>query len=238
MKHRAPAVVAGILLLLLLLMMLAYTVASRITGRKVQELLDRFAADGRPMTAADVIPPPLPDEKNAARLYWSAAQRLEAIPCGETHLLRWLGAILGLARQRELPEDDRRRLEEWMERPEIAEAIETIRQAVLLPDCRFDLAWDQGILLTMPHLIPMRTLVELVAEHSRRQAAAGDRAGAWESAWLALRAADALRGEPTLISQLMRANMPELRWNGSRRWLRTVRRRPGWPRDWTGRWKK
>jgi len=207
MKHRTPAIAAGILLCLLLLLMLAHAVAARITGRKVQELLDRFAADGRPMTAAEVIPPPVPDDENGARLYLGAAQHLKEIPCDETNLLHWLGAAIGQARGRGLPEDERRRLEEWMDSPEVAQAIEKVRQAVMLPACRFDNDWNRGMAMVMPHLIPMRNLVLLVDEHSRRQAAAGDRAGAWESAWLALRAADALRGEPTLVSQLTRAHL-------------------------------
>ncbi len=207
MKHRTLAVISGIVLCLLLALLLAHAVALRITGRKVQALLDRFAADGRPMTTAEVIPPTVPDEENAAQLYQQAIELLAAIPEGEVSRLQWLGGTIRMARNNEVSDDERRRLDELMASPEVAEALNLIRQAAERSACRFDNHWEKGFAMVLPHLVPMRSLTQIVDEYSRRQAAAGDRAGAWKSAWLALRTADALRGERILISQLVRAHV-------------------------------
>ena len=73
-----------------------------------------------------------------------------------------------------------------------------------MPHCRFDVRWEDGIEVRLQHIGAMRRLSRVLAASVRLRIEAGDYAAAWEVTETALHMADALRGEPSLVSQSLR----------------------------------
>lgn len=157
-------------------------------------------AAGRPQEMAEILPPPLAVADNAAPVYLDVATRLGVKDAAGMSVLDKVGKI---NIESPTPEEIAS-LRKLLAEPVVAQAIGEL-EAATLKSCRFDLDYSKGFALLLPHLSPMRRLMYLLVTKAKVQADAGDLAGAWDTELCALRFADALKTEPMLISQLVRA---------------------------------
>jgi hypothetical protein len=154
---------------------------------------------GRPMTMAQLIPPKPAGAENAAPVYLAALAKLKERQVDGQSAMDWISrGFRVLATPEELAG-----LQKTLQDPVVIKAIGEIEAATLKP-CQFDLDYSKGAAMPLPHLQSMRSLEWVFGAKAKMQAAAGDTAGAWDTAISGVRLADALKTEPILISQLVR----------------------------------
>jgi hypothetical protein len=96
--------------------------------------------------------------------------------------------------------------------------------AAARPQARFWINFDAGFGMLMPHLARVKSAVQYLSLHANAALEAGDRQTALEDLRLVFRLAESMRGEATLISQLVRMAALQLAleplWEGlaSHRW--------------------
>ena len=189
------------LLVVLLLVHTALLVLSGVTLRNAYRDLQQA---GRPMTGAEIIPAEVPAGENAAPLYTSAFALLDAETIGEEKLFQCLAQA---ARDFSAdPESGKKQsaFEQLLAREDVARALAMIEQAAARPKCNFNLQYDQGAALLVPHVQGMLKMGRILAARAQLEARRQENERAWNSIETNLRMADALREEPILISALVR----------------------------------
>ncbi len=167
--------------------------------------------DGRPMDAAEIIPPDVPDAQNGALLYASAALLLKAQPSPEAgqpdarrqDLLGYLGTRASEFAAGTLDPNKQAEFRQLMEQEVVTSAMSAIRQGAQRPACRFDCDYDNGVGMN-PYLSDLRTLARVVGAKACLEAEAGRPEAAWDLAQTLATMADGRRSEPIIISQLVR----------------------------------
>lgn len=215
MKKRLVRILTAVAVVIVALGII-YAIAVAISAAKLRRAYAELEKAGRPMRSADVIPPEIPDAENAALLYQSAALLLKAQPAPQKSedqkdkdLLSYLGSLStplvdGTIEPNELVE-----LEQWIGQDVVSQALSIVQQGAQRPGCRFEQNYNP-LFAHNPSLLDLRGLTRLLDAKTRLEARAGRPANAWELAWVQLKLADALRQDPTLISQLVRMAMIRL----------------------------
>ncbi len=99
--------------------------------------------------------------------------------------------------------------------------------AAARPQARFWINYDAGFAMLLPHLVRVKAGCQYLALHASAALQAGDRQTAIEDVKLMFRLLDSIRGEPILISHLVRMAAMQLAlgpvWEGlaDRRWSET-----------------
>lgn len=198
--------IAGIALLGLATLYVALDLWGSWRLRRACQALEQ---DGRPMTWTQLAKPKPGDLYNAAPVYQAAALLLKS------HLLDDRNALSKLEDlcMASTPEA-RAKLALAFQDPTIANALREVEAASRRP-CVFDLDFSQGFDLKLAHLRDLKSLAFILAAKAQVQAAGGDTAGAWETALVNFRLGNALKDEPTLISQLVRIAMLSIAIDGA-----------------------
>jgi hypothetical protein len=170
------------------------------------------------MQAADVIPPEVPDMANGAVLYENAALLLKAEPSPDMDrpaeerdqpgvqedLLGYVGHLARLFADGTLDPNRQPELQELMRREAVTNAVAAVEQGTQRPTCRFNNDYDRGLSMTHPHLMDLRPLTCIIGAGARLEAHAGRPQTAWDLVQTQVKIADAMRTEPSLVSQLVR----------------------------------
>jgi len=163
---------------------------------RLQRELSRLKASGAPLTMAEVAPPPVPDEKNAAVLYQQAfaflpededAVRIAdfASPDPKTRATVSVKDIQRIVAERQ-------------------QALALLEEAASRPACRFPVNWEHGYHALLPHLSAVRHFSRFLAAKAVTDAMDGHTSEAFDGVALILRMTDHVSAEPSLISQLVR----------------------------------
>jgi hypothetical protein len=194
---------AGLLTWLAAAMALAaigYAALFVVTAVQARRVENRLRANGRPMRAEEVIPPPVPDGENAAMLYNAAFLRLRAAPADGGSLMDRLRTLTA-AKDRVATNAELRVL---LGSDAVRVAMDLVAEGTARPRCRFDVNYGDGAGAKLPHVTELMTVSRIVAARARVAAQSGDAQAAWRDALTGLRFASAMRDEPLLISQLVR----------------------------------
>ena len=188
---------------------------------KLQEVLDRIAARGEPIRWADLAPPPVPDERNAALLYKQAAAtplvqvalsprrqepltpREDSRKTPECRRLDRLGSMIPhLMRYPEFRRKHPKELAEVLRLSKTTLAL--CRKARGLDGCNWGIDFDKPRPMTdIAPLRPYRILARLLCLAAVAAHEAGSDAEAHEYIHDALALSDAVDVTPTLISHLV-----------------------------------
>jgi hypothetical protein len=160
-------------------------------------------AKGFPATPADLdksYPSP-PKEQNAAEKYQAAFAAMEKTERG------WMQEdftrdIEKTPKQSRLAKALAQKLREYLD--DNAETLRLLHEAADRPASHYPLDFSQGIQLPLPHLAKLRAAVRLLRIEALVAAEDGDTQRALDAVKAALAAADSVRQEPVLISQLVR----------------------------------
>ncbi len=197
---------AKLLLVLILLAGIVDLVAAIYFGGKLRSELASLKAAGKPVTVAELVPPPVDEAENAYPLYMEAGEIVNRHAAGrqsrggyrvtpnDTYPFgyqdrQWDDPEV-LACLEVLVEQDQR-------------ALEFVRQAAERPRYRSDLDWAHPFEAAFPHLISARWLSHFLAASAVVAAERGDTAEALERVRLGLVMARHVSEEPTLISELV-----------------------------------
>jgi len=185
----------------------AYGFALARSAAKLREAYAALEADGRPMDAAEMLPPNVPDAQNAALLYERAAAALKRQQAPRKTLLEHLSDLSRRAFKDSPEPEDRAELERLIKQDFVVRALADIEQGTLLPGCRFNRDYRGGLLADLPMSKDVRGLTRLLAARARLEAEGGDPHKAWQTVRTQLKFAGALRDEPTCDSQFTRVIM-------------------------------
>ena len=172
-----------------------YLVATFSTRRLVLVQVEALRRAGQPVRSADLAPPPVADDQNAAVLYAQVASDADSI---DTQLRQAFG-------RHDLNDafapPHRTLLHQILEQHDLT--FQKLEQAGRQPGCRFSINWSQPDRL-LPHYAWMRAIVRALGYRAREQAQTGQAEAAYRSLAASLQAARHLSREPTLIGQLLR----------------------------------
>jgi len=182
----------------------SHAIANLVASPKLNKTIQQVKAEGIKLTPQEVIPPPVPDKENAALIYQQAfdlADKLEATHKVKENSLP--GGSWGAQLEKLTPEQ-KRTANEIINDPEFIKLYTLTEEAANLPSCRFNLQYNKGPNLSLPHHPKIRSLARLVAARVYFLVQEGRWKEALESAKTGLRLGDSLTGEPFFISQLVR----------------------------------
>jgi hypothetical protein len=184
--------------LVIVVLAVAYAVLLAQATLKLRRAYAALAAEGRPMRAAEVLPPQIPDSDNAAVLYQSAVLMLKGQPTGDMSLYE---RLTGRGSGR-LSEEEKKQL---IGQEAVANALTLVEQGTHRPACQIQ--HDNGNVFAFPYGPPsedMRNLAALLMTRARFEAQAGRPAQAWDLLVTQLRFADSLRRDPASSTQFTR----------------------------------
>ena len=173
--------------------------------RALSRRLDKLHAAGVPRTWREVIPPPIPDQDNAAVLYEQAFSTLNFDVLGNMEdrdlLNRFVTDSSPRSREKARPEV----------RLIIAAnqaALTLVKQGAARPRCRFAIDWDElPPLVLYPQFAHARVCVRMLAADALLAAEEGDGQRAIESYRSAVRMSAHVASEPAMIAFLASAGM-------------------------------
>jgi hypothetical protein len=209
MKKRTVKILTGIAIVLVVLGLI-YAIAVSVSSAKLHKVYAALEKDGRPMEPWQVIPPEVPDTENAALLYKSAALLLKAQSAPQENLLEYLGDLSSTFIKESLASDKLAEFKQLIGQDLVTQALSIVEQGTRRGACRFDLNYDDGINMLLPHLSDLRNLTRILGAKAYLEAKTGNPDTAWEMVSTQLKFADAMRTEPVLISKLVRMSMIRL----------------------------
>jgi hypothetical protein len=204
MRKRTVKILTGIGITVVVLGVI-YAIAVGISSSKLRRAYADLQKDGRPMMLGDIIPPQVPDEENGALLYESAALLLKAQPAPDGNLLVYLAGLSDKFLEESIEPDKLAELKQLIGQDSVTQALSLVEQGTRRKSCRFDHDYNAGFNMLLPHLAGMRNIIFIIGARACLQAEAGRSDTAWELCQSQLRFADALRNEPVVVSQLVRA---------------------------------
>ncbi len=197
---RLAKILAGLAAVLLVL----HTVLLVASGLALRNAREELRAAGRPMAPAEIIPKKVPASENAAPLYTSAFALLDSESV-EDKPLKFFVADAGRDYTMDPDSEDKRfAFEQAIANETFVQAFDLIQQAAARPRCNFDLPYDQGYAMRVPHVNGLLAIHRILASKIMLETRRGEAQNAWQSVELALRIANSLRDEPVLISHLVR----------------------------------
>lgn len=193
---------------------LFYTVTLVRATTKLRRAYAALEAAGRPMQTAEILPPAVPDAQNAATLYQSAALMLKGQPAGEKNLLEHLGELSRSQRDKPTNPDRIARQEQniaelrhLMTLPVVTAALAAVEEGTQRPACQFSREYSGALSVDAPYRQDVRNLSFILGARATFEAEAGKTAQAWNTLLTQLKFADALRSDPTAMSQLIRSGL-------------------------------
>jgi hypothetical protein len=177
--------------------------------RTIDELLEALAAALRSKdlerTSAildalleKTVPPPIPDEENAAFVYLRAFDLLEAAPLSEAEKEL---VVTRIAKGEPFTAEELAAARELLAKA--APVLALLREGAALPGCRFPLYYEDGPAMRLDHIAPAILTAKLLRFEAFVRAQEGDAAGAAEDLGAALRLSAGVREDRLLISSMV-----------------------------------
>lgn len=179
-----------------------YTAISTKWNGRAQDELAKIRAKGEPITCAELAPPPVPDQINAALIYQQAFTMLPVSSSGNDSQI-----IDTVITKEERIKDPSL----WDKSRQILvrnrQLMDTIAEAARRPKCRFPVKWEDGAAALLPHYSKIREIARWEAADALVKAKYGDMAGSILASEIGLSVSESIKDEPILISLLVRASM-------------------------------
>lgn len=188
-----------------------------------------IAAAGDPASLAELAKryPDPPPGRNAAELYNAAFEKMDAI---ENQAERLAGPlpIVGDGQLPDvadaLPPAMLARIRRYLAAQ--AEVLPLLHKAAEREGCKFSLDFDKGMGMLLPHLAKLRQAARLLALEAIERTESGKADDAADSLFACLRAGEALRQEPILVSTLVRIAITTTAANQAERWASRAKPTP------------
>lgn len=160
--------------------------------------------DGRPMTLAEVVPPPVPDAENAAPLYEQAIRVLTTAKESDRTLMFALSCAASDTSRTDAAPTAIERMNALLLRPETQQALCLVLQGSNRKDCRFDLDYEgTPMAIGSAELTELLDLIKIVRREVGRLSAREEITNAWHLVVAGERLAAAKEHEPALLSKLV-----------------------------------
>ncbi|MDK1031935.1 MAG: hypothetical protein QGD94_08010, partial [Planctomycetia bacterium] len=134
-----------------------YATIATVVYVRARDALEAIRAAGDPVDLADIVPPKILDEENAALLLTRAFEKIKLPESDTPEAEAWDKALEG----EELTAEEEKVVQNVF--ADNAEALRLIIEALQRPKCRFDVDYEQGFLCELPHLTPMVSVANLLS---------------------------------------------------------------------------
>ena len=192
-------ILAGLVVAALVL----HTVLLVTSGIALRNARAELRAAGRPMTMEEIIPKEVSPSENAAPIYESAFALLKSESVDGKTLEQFVtDTAKEYATQPDL-NTTRVAFENALANPTFSQALALVEQATTRTPCNFNLQYDLGVSLIVPHLDDILAIGHILNAKILLHAHRGEPQQAYATLETALRMADALRAEPILVCALV-----------------------------------
>jgi hypothetical protein len=188
------------IVVVLAVLVAVHLVLNVIAGRRLEAELSRLRAEGAPLTLAEAAPPEVPDSQNAAVLYRKAFRGLDN--SDDMKVVASFTKVPHESAAYRKPPPTFAELQAVVARHQADFTL--LRQGSLRPACRFPVDWNAGAALTLPHMEGIRNAARFLAAKALVDARQGRAGDALDDLAVAVRMANHIAPEPTLIAQLVR----------------------------------
>lgn len=157
----------------------------------------------------EVIPPEIPDQENAAIVLNKAFELMDKLK--KEYKKEWeFMPFEGKYKLEELTDEHKKIISQLMDKEEFKEFFNLVEKAVNMEKCRFNINYEEGYNLLLPHLSKMRGLARILSARIYLLL--------WEKRYKeavnllknSMKLADCLKDEPILVSQLVRVTIDRI----------------------------
>ncbi len=231
----APRVGFG-LLVLFVLVAIPWTYFNIKWGRELEAKLAELKAQGMPLTPAEAAPKPVPDSQNAAVLY----QEVFKVQFPPTESIFGEGAMGGLSQDdrnvfsaylKEPTRELESQVRKLLARPQVQQALNTLRRGSQRPYSVFPVKWEQGAAALFPHMGMFRAATYIITTRALLLADEGRVKEALDWCRVSLRMSEHAASEPTLIGQLVATAMQAITLDAVERIISEQQLEPGVAND-------
>jgi hypothetical protein len=203
MKKRTATILKWIGLSSIVLAMV-YAGLMAASNHALRQAYAGLEADGRPMSAEQVIPARLPDDQNAALNYEAAALLLKSELAGKESLLKRMSSLAERICKDSADVEATDKFRQLSHKEVVKAAMAALERGGAKTGCRYEVDYTKGPEMLFSHISPCRDLLRILCVRARLQAAIGNREEAWGTIIASLHLANATKSEPLLVSQLVR----------------------------------
>lgn len=197
------------------LIIIVYIILNITFGIQLRNKISELKAQGKPMTIAEIIPPPVPDSENAALLYNKVFLLMTSGEGGESYIPNKEGgknnkiieAIIDVESYSDISkwtEEQRKEIPKLVNSRDVQYIYDILEEASRRPECNFNPDYEKGFAMLLPHLAKMREVARLLSVRALLEAESGNVTEAFDTLSVGLKVSNHLKDEPTLISQLVR----------------------------------
>lgn len=198
---------------LALLLIVVYSVLNIVWSMELKNSIAAFEKSGKSLDIMSLVPKPVPDEQNAAVGLNKAFTLMTSSAPGKQYIanrqngelnetIKFISEAMHTKGEWKPQEDKKGKLAELLNSREINEIIEVLQNAAEKPGYNFNLSYQDGFNMLLPHLQHLRTGVRLLCAKAIFEAEKGNYDAACKLLLASLRLSDYLVTEPTLVSYL------------------------------------
>lgn len=206
--------ISGILLLAVFaIFAITYTFLNIKWGGDLRRELKNAKASGQPMTIKDIAPAPLASAENASIEY----QQIFSLMTDGTFSMKDSGndskdlkeldtlclSAKTMDKFEDLCKNNSDKILAILNKESFRQIFELCEKAASKPGMNFNLNYDEGPTLLLPHLSKMRNIARLIRLKAEMEILTGQRDAAWETVLSGMRLSSQMKTEPLLISQLL-----------------------------------
>ncbi len=182
-----------------------YIVLNIIFGIQLNNTIAELKRQGRPMTIAEIVPAPVPDEENAAILY----KKVFALMKGEgkssvDKLIKISKELKSYSDMSQWTDKQRQEIPKLIYSQELQNIYSLLEEGSRKSKCNFNLDYEKGPATLLLHLNPIRNAMRLLCLKALMEAESEKTAQAFDTLLIGLKTSNHLKDEPILITQLVR----------------------------------
>ncbi len=196
---KVTCVILGGLITLVIVLNIIFNI---MFGIQLRNKIAELKAEGKPMTIAEIVPPPVPDEDNAALICKTVLTLLQVEEGKQINkIVRELESFSDISKW---TDEQKQQISQIVNSRDTQYVYELIEEASRKPKSNFNYNYGEGPNLLAPELTYMRTAVRLICAKALLEADSGKVSEAFDTLLGGLKFSNHLKDEPLLISQLIR----------------------------------
>lgn len=208
-------VIGKIFLSLIALIIVVYIVLNIVFSIQLRNKIAELKKQGRPMTIAEIIPAPVPDEENAAILYNKAFALMTSGDGGipyisnkemgtKNNVIKAIEEVKSCSDMSEWTDEQRQEIPKLIYSAELQNIYSLLEEGSRKTKCNFNPPYEEGPGMLLPYFTPMRSAMRLLCVKALLEAEAGKNVQAFDTLLVGLKISNQLKDEPILITQLVR----------------------------------
>lgn len=185
---------------LVTLYFVVYAILNIVWGAELRNAMADIKEQGEPMTVAEIRPPALNPEDNAANLY----HKIFAMMKVEEKNIEAVDVMQSVENFFLLPKEKKEKIFQIIKSEGVEEIFNQFENTANKPGLNFDLKYEQGFAMELSHLASFRALIRLLRSRACFEIENNNLKEAYRLWIIGLKMTNHLKDEPTVISQLVR----------------------------------